>query len=224
LSRFGYCSRSQARGWLRAGRVTLGGEAVREADLRVSVASVLIDQQPVTAPDGLVVVLHKPAGHVCSRDEREGASIFDLIPEQWSGRNPPVTSVGRLDRDTTGLLLLTDIGALVQRWTSPRHHVPKLYEATLDQEPSPNLIDLFNSGTLQLDGESKPCAPARLELLGGPLVRLTLTEGRFHQVKRMFAAGGRVVTALHRSQVGDYRLNGLAPGEWRLEPVPALGE
>lgn len=220
LSRYGYCSRSQARIWLKAGRIQVGGKPAREADQRVAPDTVLVDGQPVEQPHGLLVVLHKPAGYVCSRDEREGRNVFELVPARWSDRNPPVTTIGRLDRDTSGVLLLTDQGDLVQRWTSPRHKVPKVYEATLDQAPPVEMVAEFAAGTLRLEGEDKPCAPAGLELLDEARVRLTLTEGRFHQVKRMFAAHGRVVTTLHRSQFGAYRLDGLAPGEWRVEPLP----
>lgn len=220
LSRFGYCSRSQARGWLRAGRVRVDGQPVMEPDRRVLPERVLVDGQPVEHLHGLLVVLHKPAGYVCSRDEREGRNVFELVPARWSDRNPEITTIGRLDRDTTGVLLLTDQGELVQRWTSPRHKVPKVYEAVLDREPSPDMVATFASGTLRLEGESHPCAPATLELLGGERVRLTLTEGRFHQVKRMFAAFGRVVQTLHRSRFGDHVLDGLAPGAWRVVPLP----
>lgn len=220
LSRFGYCSRSQARGWLKAGRVLVDGKPAREPDQRVAPEAVLVDGQPVEQPHGLLVVFHKPPGCVCSRDEREGRSVFDLVPARWSARNPEITSIGRLDRDTTGVLLLTDQGELVQRWTSPRHKVPKVYEAQLDQDPPAELVATLAAGTLRLEGEQQPCAPAVLEILGDARVRLTLTEGRFHQVKRMFAAHGRLVTSLHRSQFGDYRLDGLAPGEWRVVPLP----
>lgn len=222
LSRFGYCSRSQARAWLKAGRVQVDGKPTREPDLRVAVDSVRVDGAPVEHPEGLLAVLHKPPGCVCSRDEREGHNVFDLVPTRWSARNPGITTIGRLDKDTTGVLLLTDQGDLVQRWTSPKHKVPKIYEAILDQAPPDEMVVTLAQGTLRLDGEDKPCAPAVLEILGADRVRLTLTEGRFHQVKRIFAAFGRVVLGLHRSQFGVYRLDGLAPGEWRIEALPQL--
>ncbi len=220
LSRFGYCSRSQARIWLKTGRVLVDGQAVREPDRRVNPATVRIDGEPVDHPQGVLVVLHKPAGCVCSRDTREGPNVFEFVPPRWSARNPEITTIGRLDKDATGVLLLTDQGDLVHRWTAPRHKIPKVYQVTLDQEPPAGLAEVFASGTFRLDGEDKPCAPALLEPLGGNLLRLTITEGRFHQVKRMFAVHGRVVTALHRSQFGPYTLGNLAPGEWRDEPLP----
>jgi 16S rRNA pseudouridine516 synthase len=215
LSRCGYCSRREARAWLRAGRVTVDGVTARSPDEKVSPDAVRVDGEPLDAPDGLLVLLHKPAGLVCSHDPAEGPSVYDLLPARWRTRNPAVTTVGRLDKDTTGVLLVTDRGEWVHRWTSPRLHVEKVYEATLDREPDPDLVGLFASGTLRLDGEKAPCEPARLELRGGPEITLTLTEGRYHQVKRMFASQGLQVVRLHRARFGTFTVEGLAPGEWR---------
>lgn len=131
-----------------------------------------------------------------------------------------MSSVGRLDKDASGLLVLTDQGHLVQRWTSPRHHVAKLYEVTLDREPSPEWVEVFASGTLKMLGDAKPCAPARLELGTGCQVRLELTEGRYHQVKRMFGALDAVVITLHRTRFGPFELGDLAPGTWVDIPMP----
>jgi 16S rRNA pseudouridine516 synthase len=216
LSRHGYCSRSEARAWVKSGRVQVRGEPATAAESKVSVADVLVDGEPVECPGGLLAILHKPAGCVCSHDPREGPSVYDLLPPRWSRRNPPVTTVGRLDKDTTGVLLLTDLGQLVQRWTSPRHHVAKVYEVTVDRDLDARLVDLFASGTLVLAGEDKPCLPARLEILGPREARLELVEGRYHQVKRMFAEHGCTVTRLHRSRFGEFEVGDLQPGQWRL--------
>lgn len=222
LSRYGYCSRSEARAWLRAGRVTVRGVAARETDDKALPSDLLIDGEPVEAPGGLLALFHKPAGCVCSHDEREGQTIYDLLPPRWPRRNPPVTSIGRLDRDTTGVLLLTDDGALVQRWTSPRHKVPKVYEAAVDADLRSEFVALFASGRLLLEDEGKPCLPAKLEILSPREARLELIEGRYHQVKRMFASQGCNVTRLHRSRFGDFDVSGLAPGQWRLLEMPSL--
>lgn len=220
LSRCGYCSRSEAKGWVYHGRVTVGGAPATAADQKARPAEVLVDGAPLEAPEGILALLHKPAGCVCSRDGREGPSVFDLLPPRWSRRNPPVTTVGRLDKDTTGALLITDLGELVQRWTSPRHKVVKVYEVTVDGELRPELVPLFASGSLQLADEPKPCLPAKLEITGPHTARLELVEGRYHQVKRMFASQGLTVTRLHRARVGEFTLDGLAPGEWRSLPLP----
>jgi 16S rRNA pseudouridine516 synthase len=175
----------------------------------------LIRGQPVEAPNGIFVMLHKPSGHVCSKDEGEGPTVYDLLPGSWQNRNPSPSSVGRLDKDTTGLLLITDDGLLQHRLTAPSGHTVKIYEAELENEPGPEVEEAFASG-LQLRGETKPCLPARLERLGGNRARIHLTEGRYHQVRRMFAACGHHVTALHRVAFGPWHLGDLPCGSWRF--------
>ncbi|HXG49353.1 MAG TPA: 16S rRNA pseudouridine(516) synthase [Methylomirabilota bacterium] len=221
LSRHGYCSRSEARHWIGAGRVRIGETLAQSPEQKADPAVVRIDGEPVEGPGGLVALLHKPAGYVCSHDESEGPTVFDLLPARWLRRNPPLNTVGRLDRDTTGVLLLTDLGQLIQQWTSPRRKVPKVYDVTLDRELDPGLIEVFASGRLLLDGEATPCLPARLELVAPCQARLHLIEGRYHQVKRMFASQGWRVERLHRSAFGEFTLEGLAPGQWRLLPAQA---
>ena len=215
LSRHGYCSRGESRGWLKAGRVRIGDLIAKDPSEKVLLADLRIDGEPVDHPEGILVMLHKPAGLVCSRDEREGANVFSLLPERWSRRNPPITSVGRLDKETTGLLLITDRGELVQRWTSPRHKVTKRYEVLVDQDLTPELIPLFASGTLRLPDESDPCLPATLTLTGTRTASLDLIEGRYHQIRRMFASQGFRVESLHRSRFGALDLGDLPPGQWR---------
>ena len=222
LARHGYCSRSEARRVVRTGRVLVNGELPKAHDAKVDIAAVRVDGEPVEHPEGILVLLHKPAGFVCSHEARDGRPVYELVPERWLRRNPPVTSVGRLDKDTTGVLLITDQGTLVQRWTSPRHKVEKVYEATVDADLKPELVSLFAAGTLQLEDEDKPCLPAKLEILGPREARLTLIEGRYHQVKRMFASQGCVVTRLHRSRFGNYALDELAPGQWRVLDLAGL--
>lgn len=215
LSRHGYCSRGESRGWLKAGRVRIGDLIAKDPSEKVLLADLRIDGEPVDHPEGILVMLHKPAGLVCSRDEREGANVFSLLPERWSRRNPPITSVGRLDKETTGLLLITDRGELVQRWTSPRHKVTKRYEVLVDEDLTPELIPLFASGTLRLPDESDPCLPATLTLTGTRTASLDLIEGRYHQVRRMFASQGFRVESLHRSRFGALDLGDLPQGQWR---------
>ena len=221
LSRFGYCSRSEARAWLKNGRVTLNGKALTSPSDKASPGAVLVDGEPVEFANGLLVLLHKPADHVCSHDAGEGPSVYDLLPPRWLERNPVVTTIGRLDKDATGVLLITDDGDLVHRWTSPKHKVAKLYEVAVDADLPPGMAELFASGTLVLEGEEKPCLPAKLVVTGAREATLELTEGRYHQVKRMFASQGCTVTRLHRSRFGDIALDGLAVGEWRALSLPA---
>jgi 16S rRNA pseudouridine516 synthase len=201
---------------VRARRVSVAGALASSSEVRVSPDTVRVDGEPLEAPDGLLVRFHKPAGCVCTRDSREGQTVFDLLPARWSQRNPPITTIGRLDRDTTGVLLLTDLGELVQRWTSPRHKVPKLYDVAVDRDLDPALIACFAAGTLQLEDEPRPCLPAKLEIRSAREARVELIEGRYHQVKRMFASQGYAVTQLHRSRFGDFDVADLAVGEWRV--------
>lgn len=218
LSNLGYCSRREVRDWLKAGRVTVRGQPAKDAGQKVAEADVLVDGEPLDHPDGILLLLHKPTGLVCSHDEREGPNVYSLLPERWRARNPQITSIGRLDKDTSGLLLLTDQSQLVHRLTSPKHKVSKVYRATLDREPPAGLAELFASGTLQLDGEKAPCAPAQLRMLSALDAELTLTEGKYHQVRRMFASQGCTVLKLHRSHFGDLDLGELPLGQCRELP------
>lgn len=218
LSRFGYCSRREASAWAQSGRITLNGTPLTRTDQRVDPAHVAIDGAPVAFPAGLLVMLHKPVGYACSHDPAESPLIYDLLPPQWLKRNPGPISIGRLDRDTSGLILISDDGALSHRLTSPKHEVEKCYEVNT-ASPLPNgLAALFASGTLLLNGEAKPCRPARFEVTGPQSARLYLHEGKYHQVRRMFASQGCPVTALHRSAVGALALGDLPSGAWC--PVP----
>lgn len=216
LSSLGYGSRREVTAFVKAGRVLVEGEAAKRAEDKVDPHVVTLDGEPLEAPDGLLAVLHKPAGYVCTHGEGEGPTIYDLLPPRWMNRNPPVTSVGRLDKETSGLLLITDIGPLVHRHTSPKAEIEKVYEAELDHDLDPTLIEVFASGTVMLRSEDKPCLPAKLEFLGPRTARLTITEGRYHQVRRMFASQGWHVESLRRTRSGPYELGDLKPGEWRL--------
>ena len=198
----------------------VNGQRAEAVDQKARAADVQVDGEPVEAPEGILALLHKPAGHVCSHDEREGPRVFDLLPARWLKRNPPVTTVGRLDKDATGALLITDQGELVHRWTSPKRHVTKLYEVTVDRDLEPGLTGVFASGELRLDDEPKPCLPAKLEITGPRTARLELTEGKYHQVKRMFASQGWTVLRLHRSRFGEFELGDLPVGQWRRLEIP----
>ena len=224
LASLGYCSRRDARSWIKAGAVTVRGEVAGDFGAKADPADVRVDGEPLDHPDGLLLLLHKPLGLVCSHDGREGPSVYSLLPERWRRRNPPVTSVGRLDKDTSGLLLLTDQSALVHRLTSPKHKVPKVYRATVDRDLAPELVAVFASGTLRLDDEEKPCAPAELKIVSPREAEVTLTEGRYHQVRRMFAAAaGATMLTLHREKFGALTLDDLPAGTWRELPLDAVG-
>ena len=214
IANLGYGSRKDVTAMFREGRITDAAGEVLYADDRVAHADIRIDGEALDPPAGLALMLHKPVGYTCSTKD-PGRIVYDLLPPRFRLRSPLLSMVGRLDRDTSGLLLLTDDGALLHRIVSPKSQLPKVYEATLAHDLRGEEAALFASGTLQLESENTPLAPARLEVVTPRLARLTLTEGRYHQVRRMFAAVGNHVQALHRSRIGGLELGELAPGEWR---------
>jgi 16S rRNA pseudouridine516 synthase len=214
IANLGYGSRKDVSAMFREGRITDVAGEVLYADDRVAHADIRIDGEPLDPPAGLALMLHKPVGYTCSTKD-PGRIVYDLLPPRFRLRSPLLSMVGRLDRDTSGLLLLTDDGALLHRIVSPKSQLAKVYEATLAEDLRGDEAALFASGTLQLESENTPLAAARLEVVTPRLARLTLTEGRYHQVRRMFAAVGNHVQALHRSRIGGLELGALAPGEWR---------
>jgi 16S rRNA pseudouridine516 synthase len=222
LASLGYGSRSEVRGWIEAGRVTVGGAQATDPSARVEAGDVRIDGEPPDHPGKILLLLHKPLGRVCSHNPAEGPSVYGLLPARWQRRNPPVTSVGRLDKETTGLLLLTDCSPLVHRMTSPKRKVPKVYRARLESALPPGIEEAFSSGALLLAGEDTPCAPASLRRVGEREAEITITEGRYHQVRRMFASQGCVVSELHRTRFGDLELGDVPPGSWIELPINSL--
>ncbi|MBW3656571.1 MAG: 16S rRNA pseudouridine(516) synthase [Gemmatimonadetes bacterium] len=172
LANLGYGSRREVAMMLAAGRVKRrDGSILRAAD-PFAHEDVLIDGRPIDAPPGEVLLLHKPVGYVCSTSESTRL-IYELLPPRFLRRSPVIAPVGRLDRDTSGLLLLTDDGQLNHRITSPRSHLPKTYEAELARDLRGDEAALFASGTLMLDGEAEPLLPAELEVLGPRTARVT---------------------------------------------------
>jgi len=215
LANLGYGSRKEVAQMFRAGRVTDARGEVLYADDQPAHADIRVDEEPIDPPSGLLLMLHKPVGYTCSRKD-QGRLVYDLLPPRFRLRDPLLSSVGRLDRDTSGLLLMTDDGQLLHRITSPKSELAKVYIATLAQDLGSEVTALFASGTLLLESEQTPLLPAELEALAPRRARLTLHEGRYHQVRRMFAAVGNHVEALHRERIGGLDLGDLAPGQWRV--------
>jgi 16S rRNA pseudouridine516 synthase len=227
LANLGYGSRREIQALVRAGRVALDGAVPASAEVKLEPAPNLperltVDGRPVDPPPGIVLMLHKPVGVTCSHKEA-GPLVHDLLPPRWRAREPAVSTVGRLDKDTSGLLLLTDDGALLHRIISPRAGIAKRYLADLARPLRGDEGELFASGTLMLEGEEKRLRPAILQALSERRALLTITEGRYHQVRRMFAAVGNHVQALHRDRIGGLDLpDDLAPGAWRLMDEAAV--
>jgi pseudouridine synthase len=214
IANLGYGSRKDVTQLFRSGRITDADGEVLYADDVVAYETIRVDDEPLDPPPGLVLMMNKPLGVTCSRKD-PGRVVYDLLPPRYNVRSPVLSSVGRLDRDTSGLLLFTDDGALLHRIISPKAQVSKVYEATLAQDLRGDEGALFASGTLMLETEKEPLAPAVLDVLGPRHARLTVTEGRYHQVRRMFAAAGNHVETLRRISVGGLTLGELPPGEWR---------
>lgn len=223
LSNLGYCSRKEAAKWVKNGWISVNGTIVKDVSIKADPHAVMLDDKPLDHPDDIFIVLNKPVGYVCSHDPSEGKRIYDLLPAQWTNRTPQVVSIGRLDKETSGIIIVTDILPLVHYFATPKNEIKKVYEVTVEKRLSPDLIALFACGTIVLDKEEEPCLPALLEIISDNTCRVTLTEGRYHQVRRMFASVGNTVVSLHRSRFGDYTLENLGPGEFREdENIPEV--
>ncbi len=214
IANLGYGSRKDVTQLFRSGRITDAEGEVLYADDVVPYETIRVDDEPLDPPPGLTLMMHKPLGVTCSRRD-PGRVVYDLLPPRYRVRTPALSTVGRLDRDTSGLLLFTDDGALLHRIISPKASVTKVYEATLAQDLRGDEGELFASGTLLLESETEPLAPAHLDVLGPRHARLGVSEGRYHQVRRMFAATGNHVETLQRVSIGALALGELPPGEWR---------
>ena len=221
LSSLGYGSRAQIAQLARLGAIELDGRELTDASAKVPTtpdlpARMTVDGEPVDPPQGLVILLNKPLGMTCSHKE-DGALVYDVLPDRWRRRDPAISTIGRLDKETSGLLLMTDDGDLLHRAISPKKHVPKVYRATLARPLAGTEAALFASGEMLLENDDKPLKPAVLEVLSPTEARLTVTEGRYHMVRRMFAAVGNHVEALHRERFGALTIpDDLSPGQWRL--------
>ena len=219
----GFGTRRVCAGLVQQGFVSVEGATVRDpfADVEVREGLPFVVQgTPWEYHDKAYLMLHKPAGTECSQKPSTYPSIYTLLPSPLrlrpnKGAVQGVQAIGRLDQDTTGLLLLTDDGKFIHRLGSPRHHVPKVYEVTTKHAVDAAQVDRLLAGVV-LDDDPKPVRAAACEAVAPLQLRLTLTEGKYHQVKRMLAAVGNRVEALGRSRIGDLRLDeNLAPGQWR---------
>jgi 23S rRNA pseudouridine2605 synthase len=223
LSKLGLCSRGQAAAWIAEGRVRVNGEAAVSPEQWVELGADRIEvaggetvgmvgqgNAPATPATRIYLALHKPPGYVTTRkDELGRKTVYDLLPPEWGG--DWIFPVGRLDRDSEGLLLLTNDGAWADRLTDPARHVDKVYLVKLDRKPGPAELERFRSG-IELDGTWT--APANVEAEGG-WYRVTLTEGRNRQIRRMFHALGCKVKRLVRVSIGPLELGDLASGSAR---------
>lgn len=224
LANLGYGSRREVERWIKSGAVT--DDAGKPVDPKhpPHFEAIRFRGEPLDPPFPLTIALHKPIGYTCSADD-PGSTVYDLLPERFAHRNPGLNPVGRLDKDTSGLLLLTDDGKLLHRIIHPKSSCHKTYHATLARPLEGHEADIFASGTLMLHQESKPLLPARLVPLSDTEALVTLHEGRYHQVRRMFAAVGNHVNELKRISIGAFELpSDLDEGEWQLMSLEDLQE
>jgi 16S rRNA pseudouridine516 synthase len=214
LANLGYASRTEAKVLIGRHRVRVDGRVVTRGEETADPMAVTLDGEFLDRPLGILSMLHKPLGYVCSHDEREGPRVFDLVPERWLRRNPQVISAGRLDKDSTGLIVITDDYPLVHRLTSPKRHVSKVYEVVVDGEITADTVERFAGGQLVMAEDPLPCRPAAVVVSAPNRASVTLTEGRNRQLRRMFAACGLHVEQLHRTAFGSLRLGDLPEGQW----------
>lgn len=215
ISATGKKSRREVREMVRQGRVLVDGKPAPAADMKVDpqTAVILLDGEPLGYEKFTYVMLHKPAGVLTATEDRRQETVLDLLPPEL--RRRALSPVGRLDKDTEGLLLLTNDGQLAHRLLSPKSHVDKVYYARVDGALEPGDIAAFAAGMTLGDGLE--CLPAGLEILSPTEALVTLREGKFHQVKRMLAARGKPVLYLKRLSMGRLLLDpALAPGAWRM--------
>lgn len=224
LAALGYGSRRDVAARFAEGRITNaeGRRLAADTPLPTDAAArahmlsaVRVDSEPLDPPPGSVVALHKPVGYVTSTRDASPV-VYALLPDRFALRRPIMAPVGRLDRDTSGLLLFTDDGPLLHRLTSPRWHVPKTYDVTVHDRLRGDEAEQLASGTLVLRGDDTPLLPATCEPISTHCARVTITEGRYHQVRRMLAAIGHHVVALHRIAVGPITLGDQREGTWRV--------
>jgi len=223
LANLGYGVRKDVRHWIKQGWITVDGKPAISPAQKVFPEQVQLEGQELDHPDGLTIIYHKPLGSVCSRKE-DGRLIYADFPDRWIDRKPPLSSVGRLDKETSGLLIVTDDGQLNHQLTSPKHHISKTYAVTLDQPLNGNEVECFASGKLILEDDDRPCLPAELSISGDTEAVLILHEGRYHQVRRMFAAVGNHVTVLARTHIGTLSLQdtGLTTGAYKTVSASEL--
>jgi 16S rRNA pseudouridine516 synthase len=214
LARAGFASRREARDLIRRGAVQVDGSVCHDPARRVADETIEVQDQTIDSPWAQRdFVLHKPVGTACSNDQRESPLVFDLLSETLRRRS--LLIAGRLDRATSGLLILTSDGDLVHRLTHPARKLPKRYRIEFDGELAVDSIDRCRRGLL-LWGEDRPTRPAELELAESGRATLTLREGRTHQVRRMIRALGGEVVSLHRDRIGCLVLpEDLPPGALR---------
>jgi len=218
LANLGYGSRKEVAKAIKDGALRVGSHIMSDPAEQVDpviLSDATFDGEPVDPVSPLTILLHKPRGYTCSSDE-QGLLVYDLLPPRWKKREPLLSTAGRLDKDSTGLVLMTDDGQLLHRIISPKIHVAKYYRVTLRDDLQGNEAELFARGDFCLKGDNKPLKPAMWQPDGDKSGVMILQEGRYHQIRRMFAAMGNHVETLHRFKLGGLELADLPEGKFRI--------
>lgn len=214
LSKLGYATRKEARRFLKYNELTINDKRVYNPSNKAKHEDMLLNNEPLD-PETILILMNKPSRTICSHKD-DGALIYNLLPQRWINRNPKISTVGRLDVDTTGAILLSDDGDLNHKLTSPRSNISKVYEVTLADPLKGDEAQIFASGELVLRNEDKPCLPATLTVIDDKKIHLEIFEGKYHQVKRMLAAVGNKVEKLHRVSFAGISVEDLKEGEYKF--------
>ncbi len=223
LSNLGYGGRKEMAMAVKNGWLDIDGKVVKTPSLNVSLDDVRsgrikLEDKVLDPLPPFTVMLHKPAGYTCSH-KNAGDIVYDLLPERWLKRKPSFASIGRLDKYSSGQLLFTDDGDLLHRIIHPKSHAKKYYKVTLRDDLKGNESEIFSTGEFYMDKDDKPLKPAIWTAGSDKSGIMILSEGRYHQIRRMFETLGNEVITLHRFQTGGLELGDLPEGKWR-----ALGD
>lgn len=220
LSNLGYGGRQEVTHVIKSGRVMVDGRVEFDPSAKIPMCLckqglVMLDGEGIDPPQPFTIMLHKPVGYTCSRED-PGHLVYDLLPKRWAFRKPLLSTIGRLDKDSSGQLLLTDDGDLLHRIISPKTNTPKQYHVVLREDVRGDESTIFSSGSFCLKGDEKPLRPAVWKPNNAREGTMVLSEGRYRQIRRMFEAIGNEVIGLHRFQTGGLELGNLKEGEWRV--------
>lgn len=220
LSNLGYGSRNYIGKAIRYGAFELDGEVVSNASAKIEVTDDLhsratFDEESLDPFSPIYLILHKPTGFVCGHSDKDGPTIFKFLPPRFRNRNPKLSIAGRLDKDSTGLVFMTDDGDFLHKITHPKTHLPKIYQVEVRDTFSGEEEKLFASGEFTIEGETKPLKSVQFEKKSDKTCELILTEGRYHQIKKMFEKLDNEVVKLHRVQIGSLKIDDVNEGQWR---------
>ena len=220
LANLGYGSRRDVAVAVKAGAFILNNETITDAARQIpyesaSLAAATYDGEKLDPISPLSLLLHKPALYTCSHDE-QGLLVYSLLPPRWQRRSPALSTAGRLDKDSTGLVLITDDGDLLHRVISPKLHVWKQYHVTLRDPLKGDEAEVFGGGEFRFENDHVPLKPAKWVQESDSSGFMSLQEGRYHQIRRMFSARGNHVETLHRLSIGGLKIGNLMPGQFRI--------